>query len=161
MYHENIWDLQLKGWVSNPALPSASWVRMGNLLFSLRYNSFVWEHYCIHYRTAKVAEKKSRFSPETCRKSVAISLRNLWIRMGFLCKILQAFNGPWRWSLVRYFWEAQACRTHARGQLHCPIATCSFLLLDSSPLVLLSKGTLCLLICSAASRGHQSRNAIA
>ena len=130
MYHENIWDLLLKGWFSSLALPSASWVRMANVLVSLRYNprgggawwaavygvaqsrtllkqlctcsSRVIIHLYYHENTIAFTvglqrlEKKSRFSPEICGKSMATSFRNLWIRMGFLYKTPQAFNCPWR-----------------------------------------------------------------
>ena len=175
MYHENIWDLLLKGWFSSLALPSASWVRMANVLVSLRYNprgggawwaavygvaqsrtllkqlctcsSRVIIHLYYHENTIAFTvglqrlEKKSRFSPEICGKSMATSFRNLWIRMGFLYKTPQAFNCPWRWSLIGYFWAAWDCSIDAGVQLQRPT---SFLLLDGSQLVLLSKGRLCL-----------------
>lgn len=68
MCSENIWDLQLKDWLSHLALPSDGRVETCNLLISPRYNSFVltWEWYCIHYRTMKIEQIK--FLLDICGK---------------------------------------------------------------------------------------------
>lgn len=84
-------------------LSSAVWIRMGNVLIFLRYNSVVltWELLHVHYRTVKI--KQIKFLPNICRKLMCISLRNLRIKMKSSHQMSQAFKCSWGGNLTQPF----------------------------------------------------------